>query len=210
MTQGHQPPTRTPDHVHQNTSKGWLDAAHAWAASFRRGSSFACHARTLRDRHDEETQQEDRHPHPRYVRPIPLVRQDSPVDNHLLVGRAHTGGRSTSTNNLREKNWTPPRDNLQKRNAAQKKKRSFRLGRRAKQPPPPIYVAGDSTRAKLQELKSLKQNARHRHQTPTSPVLSPRLDSGAQQTCVRASHACAQFFSFPTIRAIYVHIGSKF
>lgn len=41
--------------------------------------------RTLRNRHDEETQQHDWHPHPRNVRPNPLVRQDSPVDGYLLL-----------------------------------------------------------------------------------------------------------------------------
>lgn len=44
------------------------------------------------DRHDEQSQQQDRESHPRHVRPVPLVRQDRPVDNHLLC-RGEGGGR---------------------------------------------------------------------------------------------------------------------
>lgn len=40
--------------------------------------------RTLRNRHDEQAQQQDWHPHPRYVWPKSLVRQDSSMDSNLL------------------------------------------------------------------------------------------------------------------------------
>lgn len=47
---------------------------------------------TLRNRHDEQTQQHDRHPHPRHVWPVSLVRQDNPMNSNLLFSDATVAG----------------------------------------------------------------------------------------------------------------------